>query len=152
MRNIKAPLTFKKIFLSIFLLSTSGFMLVTCGKNSSPKFKQYYVQGERLYAQHCSNCHQFDGSGLGRVYPPLDTSDYMQGNFEQVICLIRYGKSGSLIVNGKEYNQPMKGISSLSDLEIAQIATYIYNTWSHETGLVEVKDVSRLLNDCQGMR
>src|SRR5690606_3106688 len=101
------------------------------------------------YLKHCSNCHQADGSGLGRVYPPLDTSDYMDHNFEDVICLIRFGKSGELIVNGKEYNQPMKGIDTISDLEIAEVVTYIYNAWSHERGLVEVKEVTRVLNDCQ---
>ncbi len=124
-------------------------LFTACGKNSSPKFKQYYIHGEELYLKHCSNCHQADGSGLGRVYPPLDTSDYMDHNFEDVICLIRFGKSGELIVNGKEYNQPMKGIATLSDLEIAEVVTYIYNTWSHERGLVEVKEVTRVLNDCQ---
>ena len=124
-------------------------LLAACGKNTSAKFNQYYVQGERLYLKHCSNCHQVDGSGLGRVYPPLDTSDYMQKNFREVICLMRHGKNGELIVNGESYNQAMPGIPLLTDLEIAEIATYIYNTWSHERGIVEVKDVSQILSQCQ---
>ena len=124
-------------------------ILISCGKNSSPKFRQYYTHGQELYKKHCSNCHQPDGSGLGRVYPPLNKSDFMENNLEEVVCLIRFGKSGELFVNGKEYNQPMKGISSLSDLEVAEVVTYIYNTWSHERGLVEVKEVSPLLNNCQ---
>jgi len=135
-----------------FLFFASCFLLSSCGKNSSPKFNQYYVQGESLYLRHCSNCHQKDGSGLRRVYPPLNTSDYMQQNFEAVICLIRYGKNGGLMINGQQFNQPMKGIASLSDLEIAEITTYIYNTWTHEKGLVEVKDVSVILNNCQPVR
>ena len=32
---------------------------------SSPKFEQYYVQGEQLYLKNCSNCHQKTGTGLG---------------------------------------------------------------------------------------
>ena len=124
-------------------------LLSSCGKTSSPKFKQYYVQGEKLYLRHCSNCHQADGTGLGRVYPPLNTSDYMEQNFEDVICLIRFGKTGELIINGRQYNQQMPGIAALSDLEIAEIASYIYNSWSHERGLIEVKDVTGILNDCQ---
>ena len=131
------------------LLLAFCFSLFSCGTKSSPKFRQYYVQGEKLYTKHCSNCHQANGSGLGRVYPPVNTSDYMEANFEEVICLIRFGKHGELIVNGKQFNQPMKGIPSLTDLDIAEIATYIYNTWSHERGLVEVKDVSKILENCQ---
>lgn len=123
--------------------------LVSCGERSSAKFKQYYVQGEKLYLKHCSNCHQKDGSGLGRLYPPLNTSDFMDKNLDEVICLIRYGISGELIVNGKDYNQSMPGVASLSDLEIAEISTYIYNKWDHRRGIIDVKDVSLTLNKCK---
>lgn len=116
--------------------------------SGSPKFLQYYRQGQQLYNQHCSNCHQQDGSGLKRVYPPLDTSDYMANNRAAVICLIRFGTSKPLIINGIEFVQPMPGIPSLTDLEIAEIVTYIYNTWSHEEGLVDVTQVSAVLNEC----
>jgi cytochrome c551 len=126
------------------------FQLLNCSnkKDSSPKFKQYYNQGEMLYEKNCSNCHQKNGSGLGLVYPPLDSSDYMEKNFKDVICLIRNGKKGELIVNGKTFNQPMPGIPTLTDLEIAEIATYIYNTWNHQHGIVEVTEVSQLLDSC----
>lgn len=125
------------------------FFVLACGNNSSPKFQQYYVQGEQLYLKHCSNCHQADGSGLGRLYPPLNTSDYMVGNFDQVLCLIRNGISGEMMVNGQQFNQPMPGVSKLTDLEIAQIATYIYNTWDHQRGIVEVKEASPILGTCE---
>ena len=118
--------------------------------NNSTKFTQYYNQGSVLYTKHCSNCHQQDGTGLGRVYPPLNVSDYMDENLTEVICLIRFGKEGEIVVNGKDYNQPMRGVPTLTDLEIAQIATYIYNTWEHEKGIVEVKDVTSILQACHG--
>jgi cytochrome c551 len=124
------------------------FVLLHCGKKNNAKFNQYYAQGEKLYLKHCSNCHQTDGSGLGRLYPPLHVSDFMEQNLEEVICLIRYGKSGEIIVNGNQYHLPMPGIEFLSDLEIAEIATYIYNTWSHERGIIEVKDASEMLGNC----
>jgi hypothetical protein len=72
----------------------------------------------------------------------------MEKNFKDVICLIRNGKKGELIVNGKTFNQPMPGIPTLTDLEIAEIATYIYNTWNHQHGIVEVTEVSQLLDSC----
>lgn len=124
---------------------------IGCAKESgqdSAKFTQYYNQGELLYTKHCSNCHQKNGKGLGRLYPPLDSSDYMTKNFNEVICLMENGKSGSLVVNGIEFNQPMPGVPTLTDLEVAQIATYIYNTWTHDRGIVEVKDVTAILTKC----
>jgi len=115
---------------------------------SSVKFQQYYVAGEVLYKTYCVNCHQPDGSGLGRVYPPLNQSDFMQNNHNEVICLIKNGREGELWVNGVMYNQPMKGIPSLTELEVAELATYIYNTWNNQGGLVELDDVSSALSSC----
>ena len=122
-----------------------------CSKSKSDrsaKFEQYYVQGELLYKKHCSNCHQVNGTGLGLVYPPLDSSDYMEKNFEQVLCLMKYGIKREILVNGKSYVQPMPGVQSLTDLEIAEIATYIYNTWEHQRGIIEVNDASKILKNC----
>jgi mono/diheme cytochrome c family protein len=116
-----------------------------CG---DPKFDQYFVQGEKLYIIHCSNCHQKDGKGLGLVYPPVDKSDFMDQNFDETLCLMKHGMTGEVIVNGKSYNQPMPGVPSLTDLEIAEIATYIYNSGDHKRGLVPVTDVERILKNC----
>jgi cytochrome c551 len=148
--NHKAKSAKRKAKKKCFLLCAFCLLLFACSNpnSSSPKFNQYYVNGEKLYIQHCSNCHQKDGSGLGRVYPPLDSSDYLQSHTEDVICLIKNGKKGELMVNGEIYNQAMPGVSILTDLEIAEIATYIYNTWSNEGGIIEVTSVSEILLKC----
>jgi cytochrome c551 len=114
----------------------------------APKFQQYYVQGEVLYKKHCSNCHQLNGKGLGRLYPPVDQSDFMDNHFDDVICTIKYGKQGLLVVNGVDYNMAMSGNAGLTELEVAEIATYLYNTWSHKKGLVDVKEVTQILSKC----
>jgi hypothetical protein len=56
---------------------------------------------------------------------------------------------GEVVVNGKKYIQPMPGVASLTDLEIAQIATYIYNTWEHQRGLIDVLEANRVLKNCE---
>jgi cytochrome c551 len=136
--------------LAASLLALSILFSCSNSKNSESdiKFQQYFVHGEQLYIKHCSNCHQPTGTGLGLVYPPLHTSDFMNTNFEKVLCLMKYGIKGEIIVNGKSYIQHMPGVQSLTDIEIAEIATYIYNTWSHSKGLVDVKDASRILAEC----
>ncbi|MBL7872194.1 MAG: c-type cytochrome [Cyclobacteriaceae bacterium] len=138
----------------IFFVILLGIALTTCtsGNNSSypdsVKYQQYYVQGGELYKNYCANCHQPDGSGLGRVYPPLNKSDFMEQNFEEVVCLIKFGRSGELWVNGTMYNQPMKSNPSLTELEIAEIATFIYNSWDIKNGIVEVGQVTQALTSC----
>jgi cytochrome c551 len=146
-----------KFEFSLLLFALCLMFLNSCGNDSqkrsnSTKFDQYYVHGEQLYLKHCSNCHQKDGTGLGRLYPPLAKSDFMEKNFDQVLCMMRHGKSGEVIVNGISYNQPMPGISSLTDLQIAEIATYICNSWGNDKGIIEVKQASAILAECDPTR
>jgi cytochrome c551 len=128
----------------------ASLALLSCRQSQEKnKFTLYYNQGKQLYLKHCSNCHQPNGTGLGRVYPPLHRSDYMKNNFESVLCLMKNGAEGPLIVNGTEFNQAMPGIPTLTDLEVAEIATYIYNSWEHQRGLVDVSEASRVLRECR---
>lgn len=127
------------------IVAAITIIIMSCG---DPKFDQYFVQGEKLYTTHCSNCHQANGKGLGRLYPPLDSSDYMTNNFDETLCLIKYGVSGEITVDGIVYDQPMPGVRTLSDLEIAEIATYIYNRGEHKRGLVAVTEVQRVMVRC----
>jgi cytochrome c551 len=142
----------KVIVKAVYILTSVAVALITgctlSQQDEKAKFTTYYRQGEQLYIKYCGNCHQPNGTGLGRVYPPLSQSDYMQENFEAVLCLMRYGIDGELIVNGKQYNQPMPGIPTLTDLEIAEIVTYIYNAWGNSRGIIDVKDASRILQSC----
>jgi cytochrome c551 len=134
--------------LLVFSLLIVIAMISSCRSKADVEMEQYYNQGELLYTKYCSNCHQKDGKGLGLLYPPLDTSDFMDNNFDEVLCIIRYGKSTPTIVNGKTYEQPMKGVDALTDLDIAEIATYIYNTWDHKRGIVRVDEVSEKMRGC----
>jgi len=145
---VAESVTYLTLFLSFLFFACSDKKQPASG-NPSPKFEQYYVQGEQLYAKNCSNCHQKNGTGLGLLYPPLNKSDYMQNNFETVVCLLRHGIKGELVVNGNSFNKEMPGIPALTDLEIAEIATFIYNSWSNEHGIVDVSDVSGILATCE---
>jgi len=110
------------------------------------KTRQYAIQGQQLYLQHCSNCHQEDGTGLNRLIPPLKQADYMVADVNRTLYIIRKGLKGSITVNGVEYNQPMPGNNNLTPLEIAQIGTYIYNIWGNDYGIITSEEVNEALN------
>ncbi|MBX2915114.1 MAG: cytochrome c [Cyclobacteriaceae bacterium] len=125
------------------------FLAIACVPGQRDvKFQQYYAEGEVLYQQHCANCHQADGSGLGKLYPPLAKSDFLEKGPEAVLCLIKYGVEGEMIVNGITYNKAMPGIPSLTELEIAEIVTYILNSWGNTSEMVEVNQASLILDTC----
>jgi cytochrome c551 len=111
------------------------------------KVLQYAIQGKNIYEQHCANCHQKNGEGLGRLIPPLNQSDYMLKDVGNTVKIIKYGIKGEIIVNGISYNQPMPGNSQFTDLEIAQLATYLYNIWGASEGVIDANQVRRYLDN-----
>ena len=142
----------------IILMLLLGLLLQACsGKveqeegshEGNVKLEQYMVGGQKLYLQHCSNCHQSDGAGLAQLFPPLKNSDYLKENFEKALCSMKYGLEGEIVVNGVTYNQKMPGIATLTPLEIAEISTYIYNSWGNKRGLIDVKTAEEVLKNCQ---
>ena len=138
---------------SLRVLTFLGFFFSGCtgeGKfKDSVKLNQYMVEGMQLYRQHCANCHQVDGSGLAALIPPLKQSDYLQKmEKSQLSCQIRYGLNKEIIVNGVSFNQQMPGIPQLQPLEIAEIVTYVKNTWSEDGGLYSVKQAEQDLQKC----
>ena len=122
-------------FKLLFLCST-----LSCQTDEEIKRQKYITEGILLYRTHCANCHQTDGKGLQALYPPIAGSDYLAKK-DSVIHLIRYGQQGPILVNGKRYNRPMPANKQLSDLEIAEIVTYIYHQWGNEKTITSVADV-----------
>lgn len=61
---------------------------------------------------------------------------------------MKYGLKEEITVNGKNFVQPMPGVVTLTDLEVAEIATYIYNSWDHNRGIVDVTEASRVIKNC----
>lgn len=142
-----------------FTLVTVG-LLVSCGGGQEKKaenkmdtrdeirLKQYQVQGAKIYATYCANCHQQDGKGLAALYPPLDGSDYLLEDLARAACIIKNGQSKEIVVNGVTYNQMMPG-NPITNLEIAEVLTFVANAWSNEAGLVGVKDVDKWIDACE---
>ena len=112
------------------------------------KLKQYFVEGELLYQQHCSNCHQTEGEGLARLIPPLKNADYLANNIDNLPCIIRNGLQGEIMVNDTMYHQPMPANSRLTDLEIAEITTYVYKKFLNREILISPNRINKRLQSC----
>ncbi len=113
------------------------------------KMEQYLVEGQKLYGIHCANCHQVNGEGLAKLFPPLAKSDYLMNNIDANICGVKNGISGEITVNGTTYNQPMPGIPQLTNLEIAEIFTYVTNSWGNSNGMITTERVEATLKECE---
>jgi cytochrome c551 len=144
-----------RINVSVILISIT--LCTFCGPKAGKdmpralkiKFKQYYVEGKRLYIKHCSNCHQKNGSGLVRLYPPIDNPEYFGRDYESTICIIRNGQKGKVFINGISFDQPMPENRDLTILEIAELMTYLNNSWSgQDSRIFSTIEIARVLENC----
>ncbi|QNL21643.1 cytochrome c [Hyphobacterium sp. CCMP332] len=138
----------------MFVLLSATVLIIaisipSCQDQKEIKFRKYMSIGKQIYIQRCQHCHGEKGQGLGKLYPPLDSSDYLVENRDLLACIIRNGQVGKIEVNGVVYNQVMPANPDLLEDDIAQISTYILNAWSNEAGLFEKEEVLESLGNCQ---
>jgi len=104
--------------------------------------KTQIAAGEQLFRGTCSVCHQATGQGLPSVFPPLAKSDYLMANKQRAIEIVLKGLIGPVTVNGKPFNSVMPPMSQLRDDEIANILTYVRNTWGNQGDQVTAAEVT----------
>ena len=111
-------------------------------KSGELTLQEQVKAGEALFAGTCSTCHQPDGKGLEGVFPPLANSDYIKANPNALASVILHGLQGPVTVNGKEYNSIMPPMTQLTDDEVANISTYVLNSWGNPGGRVTEADAA----------
>lgn len=95
------------------------------------------VDGKALFAAQCAACHQASGQGLPGVFPPLDGSEWVQGEPRVLANILLHGVTGEITVKGQTYQGAMPSFQQLGDAELAALATYIRSSWSNKAEPVE---------------
>lgn len=103
-------------------------------------------KGATSYAV-CGGCHQASGAGVPGQFPPLAGSEIVLGGTEQLARIVLHGLTGPVTVKGAAYNtpggMPPQGMS-FSDGDIANVLTYIRNSWGNEASMVTKEMVAKV--------
>ena len=97
--------------------------------------------GGKLYKTYCMGCHQAEGQGIPGTFPPLAKSDYLADKSRAIQTLLN-GLTGPIEVNGQRYNGVMPPMAHLKDDEIADILSYVRQSWGNEGDAVSASDVA----------
>ncbi|MDO3643013.1 cytochrome c [Mucilaginibacter sp. L3T2-6] len=122
-------------------------MVASCVNNSQMEFNRYYSNGSAVYQTHCQNCHGTNGEGLQGLIPPLTDSTYLKTNKNILACIIKNGVKGKITVGNKQFEGEMPA-SGLAPVEIAQVLTYINNSFGNKSGTFTTEDVNADLGKC----
>ncbi|MGM5470862.1 copper-containing nitrite reductase [Flavobacteriaceae bacterium LMO-SS05] len=101
--------------------------------------------GKRVYMQTCFACHQAEGQGIPNAFPPLAKSDYLNADVDRAIGIVLHGKTGEITVNGQKYNSVMTR-QMLSTDQIANVMTYVYNSWGNSKKVITKEMVEKVKN------
>jgi nitrite reductase (NO-forming)/hydroxylamine reductase len=115
---------------------------VHAAEASSKSLDERIADGGKVYSTVCAACHQAEGQGLAGAFPPLAESDYLAAGAGPAIAAVINGLSGPVTVNGKDYNAVMPNLSYLSDGEVADVVTFVMNSWGNPGGEVSSGEVT----------
>jgi ubiquinol-cytochrome c reductase cytochrome b subunit len=100
--------------------------------------------GQKVYTASCAGCHGAAGAGIPGTFPPLaKNSAVTAADPKDIVHTVLYGRTGALQVNGATFNGQMpawKG--NLSNADIANVITFIRNSWGNSASAVTEKDVA----------
>jgi mono/diheme cytochrome c family protein len=108
--------------------------------------EQRIAAGRKVYQSVCQACHGVEGKGLPGAFPPVANSDWIAENQDRLVEVILKGLSGPLVVNGQQYNAVMPPMAYLSDVDIANVLTFVLNTWDNPGGEVQAAEVAQQRN------
>jgi nitrite reductase (NO-forming) len=103
--------------------------------------------GKSLFEANCAMCHQANGQGIESVFPPLAKSDFMAritkaADRKELVDIVLNGKTGKVVVNGKEFNGVMTPVAGLSDEDLASVLTFVSTTWGNQAKAFTAKEVA----------
>ncbi|MGD8358863.1 MAG: cytochrome D1 domain-containing protein, partial [Lysobacterales bacterium] len=117
-------------------------MAVHEAEAASRTMEERMVAGEQLFSTHCAACHQPNGQGLPGAFPPLAGSDFLAEHGPGVaVDAILNGRSGPITVNGNDFNGVMPNLSYLDDTQVADVVTFVMNSWGNPGGDVSAGEV-----------
>ncbi len=101
-------------------------------------------RGAAVYARTCIACHQPTGLGLPPVFPPLANAPIVVGNPELPVKFILQGLMGPITVNGMTYNSMMPPVAGVSDADIADVLTYVRQSFGNQGNPVTADQVKAI--------
>jgi mono/diheme cytochrome c family protein len=117
----------------------------------SPVQQEQLKEGETVYKTLCFSCHGDDGRGVAMagagegamMAPPLAGSPRVQGHRDYVINTLLHGMTGP--IGGQTYSgQVMLPMGTQNDQWIANIASFVRNSFGNTASFVTAADVARV--------
>ena len=99
--------------------------------------------GGRGYAQYCADCHGEDGTGMPGTFPPLVQNPSVASRDPATLLHITLTGGKTAQTAAHPHVNTMPSFAELSDQELAQILSFVRNTWGDHAGPVSPAQVKK---------
>jgi mono/diheme cytochrome c family protein len=106
---------------------------------------QNMANGKKIYETRCLVCHQADGGGVPNMNAPLDGASNVVGNdIARLVKIIRNGYNERVALDGYYYSNAMTANPDLKDADIADVLSYIRNSWTNNASKITLAQVQKV--------
>lgn len=82
-----------------------------------------------------------DGGGVPNMNPPLINTSYVKGDKARIIKVVMNGFSQNVEIDGQTYSNNMPAQTLLKDQDIADVLTYVRNSFGNKYSAVKLAEV-----------
>jgi mono/diheme cytochrome c family protein len=101
------------------------------------------TSGQALYVDHCAACHVRDGTGVEQLFPRLAGAQTVQQADPTSVVRVIIAGARSAATDAAPTGPAMPSFGwTLSDAQVADLATYIRNAWGNAAPAVSAGDVA----------
>src|SRR5882724_11215077 len=102
------------------------------------------ADGAKLYARDCIACHEADGTGAPRIYPPLPGNANLQSaDPASTLRIILDGAETVTTPRAPNGGSMPAYAAKMSDQQIADVTNFIRNSWGNFAPAVTAAQVAK---------
>ena len=106
---------------------------------------KFMMAGKQIFADSCSACHQPDGKGVPRMFPPLEHNANVQQQDPTTVVRVILQGARTVATDKRPTPFAMPAFDwKLKDDQIAAVATYVRNAWGNSAPPVTPEKVHDL--------
>lgn len=114
-------------------------------QNPSAPSAEAMRAGAEVYSDSCTACHHVEGRGSPRMFPPLAGSAVTQQSDPTSVIhfILAGGRAAPTPIRPSALSMPSFA-RKLTDQQIADVATYVRNSWGNRAAPVSASEVAHL--------
>jgi len=127
--------------IAVYLKDVSGGTTASV----SPPDDKTMNAGKAIYADSCSGCHQAEGKGIPRMFPPLAGNANVKSSDPTTVIRVILEGARTVPTDPRPTASTMPAYGwKLDDKQVAAVATYVRNAWGNAAPAVSADQVAKM--------